>query len=201
MKKLHGNTIITCSNICKLPVGVFADETGDQPQGGSDINAGDDSKPEIDPDTVHLNGVTDKNPGSSYDAAITFADNVYYYRTISDAFKDAIADDVVTLQRSIALSENLYLYAEVPVTLDLAGQTLTCGSSRVFTGYDGEKVYSSDITFTDTKGGGKIYATANQVAVYVSSGKIYIFGRLHSEHIQPRKNKRLRYLCQEKFRG
>ena len=76
------------------------------------------------------------------------------------------------MQRSIALSENLYLYAEVPVTLDLAGQTLTCGSSRVFTGYDGEKVYSSDITFTDTKGGGKIYATANQVAVYVSSGRL-----------------------------
>ena len=165
MKKLLAILLSLAVIFAMLPVGVFADETGDQPQGGSDINAGDDSKPEIDPDTVHLNGVTEKNPGSSYDAAITFADNVYYYRTISDAFKDAIADDVVTLQRSIALSENLYLYAEVPVTLDLAGQTLTCGSSRVFTGYDGEKVYSSDITFTDTKGGGKIYATVNQVAV------------------------------------
>lgn len=176
MKKLLAILLSLAVISAMLPVGVFADETGDQPQGGSDINAGDDSKPEIDPDTVHLNGVTEKNPGSSYDAAITFADNVYYYRTISDAFKDAIADDVVTLQRSIALSENLYLYTEVPVTLDLAGQTLTCGSSRVFTGYDGEKVYNSDITFTDTKGGGKIYATANQVAVYVSSGRFTFSG-------------------------
>ena len=176
MKKLLAILLSLAVIFAMLPAGVFADETGDQPQGGSDINAGDDSKPEIDPDTVHLNGVTEKNPGSSYDAAITFADNVYYYRTISDAFKDAIADDVVTLQRSIALSENLYLYTEVPVTLDLAGQTLTCGSSRVFTGYDGEKVYSSDITFTDTKGGGKIYATANQVAVYVSSGRFTFSG-------------------------
>ena len=55
------------------------------------------ANPEIDPDTVHLNGVTDKEPGLSYDAAITFADNVYYHRTISDAFKDAIADDVVDI--------------------------------------------------------------------------------------------------------
>ena len=104
MKKLLAILLSLAVIFAMLPVGVFADETGDQPQGGPDINAGDDSKPEIDPDTVHLNGVTEKNPGSSYDAAITFADNVYYYRTISDAFKDAIADDVVTLQRSIAFS-------------------------------------------------------------------------------------------------
>lgn len=176
MKKLLAILLSLTVIFAMLPAGVFADETGGQQQGNSDINTGEDGKPEIDPDTVHLNGITDKNSGSSYDAAIAFADRVYYYRTVSDAFKDAIADDVITVQRNIALSENLYLYTEVPVTLDLAGQTVTCGSNRVFIGYDGEKVYSSDITFTDTRGGGKIYATANQVAVYVSSGRFTFSG-------------------------
>ena len=176
MKKLLAILLSLTVISAMLPAGVFADETEGQPQDGSDINAGEETKPETDPDTVHLNGVTDKESGISYDAAITFADRVYYYRTVSDAFRDAIADDVVTLQRSIALSENLYLYTEVPVTLDLAGQTVTCGSSRVFTGYDGERIYNSDITFTDTGGGGRIYATANQVAVYVSNGRFTFSG-------------------------
>ena len=117
MKKLLAILLSLTVIFAMLPAGVFADETDNQTQGGSDTNTEDNGKPEIDPDTVHLNGVTDKEPGLSYDAAITFADRVYYYRTISDAVKDAIADDTVTVQRSIALSENLYLYTEVPVTL------------------------------------------------------------------------------------
>lgn len=176
MKKLLAILISMTLIFAMLPAGVFAEEAGSSAAESSDTNTGEETGPEIDPDTVHLNGITDKEPGSSYDAAITFADRVYYYRTVSDAFKDAIADDVITLQRSIALSENLYIYTQVPVTLDLAGQTITCGSNRIFTGYDGEKTYSSNITFTDTKGGGKIYATSNQVAVYVSYGSFTFAG-------------------------
>lgn len=174
MKKLLAILLSLTVIFTMIPAGVFADETGNQQQ--SDKETGEDAKPAIDPDTVHLNGVTDKASGVSYDAAITFADRTYYYKSVSEAFGDAIADDVVTLQRNIALSENLYLYTEVSVTLDLAGQTVTCGSSRVFTGYDGAKTYNSDITFTDTKGGGKIYATSNQVAVYVSNGRFTFSG-------------------------
>lgn len=174
MKKLLAILLSLTVIFTMIPAGVYADETGNQQQSGQ--NTGENVKPGTDPDTVHLNGVTDKAAGVSYDAAITFADRTYYYRSISEAVKDAIADDVVTLQRNIALSENLYLYTEVPVTLDLAGRTVTCGSSRVFTGYDGTKTYSSDITFTDTAGGGKIYAASNQVAVYVSNGRFTFSG-------------------------
>ncbi len=169
MKKLLAILISFAVIFTMIPAGAFADKTDNQ-QGESKINNEEDKTPKTDPDTVHLNGTTEKESGISYDASITYADKVYYYKSISDAFKDAIADDTVTLERSIALSENLYLYAEVPVTLDLAGQTITCGSSRVFTGYDGNGVHSSDITFTDTEGGGRIAASANQVAVYVSNG-------------------------------
>lgn len=174
MKKLLAILLSLTVIFTMIPAGVYADETGNQQQ--SDKETGENVKPDIDPDTVHLNGVTDKAADVSYDAAITFAGKTYYYKSVSEAANDAIADDVVTLQRNIALSENLYLYTEVPVTLDLAGQTVTCGSSRVFTGYDGSKTYNSDITFTDTKGGGKIYAMSNQVAVYVSNGRFTFSG-------------------------
>ncbi len=174
MKKLLAILLSLTVIFTMIPAGAYADETGNQQQDGQET--GEDVKPDIDPDTVHLNGVTDKAAGVSYDAAITFAGKTYYYRSVSEAANDAIADDVITLQRNIALSENLYLYTEVPVTLDLAGKTVTCGSSRVFTGYDGTKTYSSDITFTDTAGGGKIYATSNQVAVYVSDGRFTFSG-------------------------
>ena len=50
VKKLLAILLSLAVIFAMLPVGVFADETGDQPQGGPDINAGDDSKPEIDPD-------------------------------------------------------------------------------------------------------------------------------------------------------
>ncbi len=176
MKKLLAILISLAMIFTMIPANAFADETNNQSQDGSEINKEEDKTPQTDPATVHLNGVTDKAADATYDASITYADKVYYYKSISDAFKDAIADDTVTLERSIALHENMYLYTEVPVTLDLAGQTITCGSNRVFTGYDGSTIYDSDITFTDTEGGGKIYATSNQVAVYVSNGRFTFSG-------------------------
>ena len=57
MKKLLAILLSLTVIFAMLPVGVFADETGDQTQGGSDTNTEDNGKPEIDPDTVHLNGV------------------------------------------------------------------------------------------------------------------------------------------------
>ena len=134
---------------------------------------------------THLNGVTEKEEGAVYGTSIEYNEVVYYYADLQAAIADAEPGDTIKLEKSFAISTGLYISSETPLTIDLAGKSITSGSSRIYIGYDGTNYTNSDITVTDSVGGGKISASSSQAVIYVSSGTFTLAGGIISNAYNP----------------
>ena len=134
---------------------------------------------------THLNGVTEKEDGVVYGTSIEYNEVTYYYADLQAAIADAEPEDTIKLEKSFAISSGLYISAEKPLTIDLAGNSITSGGSRIYIGYDGTNYYASDITVTDSVGGGKITASSSQAVIYVSSGSFTLAGGSISNSYNP----------------
>lgn len=138
------------------------------------------------PDNTHTAGVTEPEDGVSYGASIDYGDSTYYYRDLLSALNDIEDGDTIKLLSSFALSDYFYINPEGSVTIDLAGRSITSGRSRIYIGFDGnDGYYNSDVTITDSVGGGRITAGSSQAVVYVSNGSFTLAGGTISNSYNP----------------
>lgn len=176
MKKIISLILSILVITAYFPVSAFADET-----------VPEDTPPEVtEPDDTHKGGVIEVEEGVSYGASIEYKGNTYLYKDLKSALDDAEEGDTVMLRKSFAISEYYYINPSVKVTIDLAGYSITSGNSKIYIGYDGQDTYTdSDVTVTDSVGGGRITAGSSQAVIYVSSGTFTLAGGTISNSYNP----------------
>ena len=179
MKKLLAVILAVTMALTYYPVSASA-------EGDNASEADTQTPPAAEPDNTHTAGVTEPEDGVSYGASIDYGDNTYYYRDLLSALSDIEDGDTIRLLSSFALSDYYYINPEGSVTIDLAGHSITSGRSRIYIGFDGNNgYYNSDVTITDSAGGGRITAGASQAVIYVSNGSFTLAGGTISNSYNP----------------